>query len=318
MQQIVFLDSDTLDAGITLHRPDFPHHWQSHPSTAPEQVVERLKNASIAIINKVRIGAPELAQLPDLKLIALAATGSDNVDLEACRAANVGVCNIRNYSGPSVPEHAMALMLALSRNLFAWRQSLLEGRWQQSGQFCFFDHNIMDLHGKQLGIIGKGTLGQALGERAQGMGMIVRYAQSQIGASHDEDRLPLDTLLQSSDVVSLHCPLTPYTRHLIGERELALMKPGALLINVGRGGLVDEAALLKALANGRLGGAGFDVASVEPPPPDHPLMQALQYPNFILTPHVAWASEESMQRLADQLIDNINAFAEGRRQHRLV
>lgn len=318
MQQIVFLDSDTLDAGITLHRPDFPHHWQSHPSTAPEQVVERLKNASIAIINKVRIGASELAQLPDLKLIALAATGSDNVDLEACRAANVGVCNIRNYSGPSVPEHAMALMLALSRNLFAWRQSLLEGRWQQSGQFCFFDHNIMDLHGKQLGIIGKGTLGQALGERAQGMGMIVRYAQSQIGASHDEDRLPLDALLQSSDVVSLHCPLTPYTRHLIGERELALMKPGALLINVGRGGLVDEAALLKALANGRLGGAGFDVASVEPPPQDHPLMQALQYPNFILTPHVAWASEESMQRLADQLIDNINAFAEGRRQHRLV
>ncbi|WFC13149.1 D-2-hydroxyacid dehydrogenase [Aeromonas salmonicida] len=318
MQQIVFLDSDTLDAGITLHRPDFPHHWQSHPSTAPEQVVERLKNASIAIINKVRIGAPELAQLPDLKLIALAATGSDNVDLEACRTANVGVCNIRNYSGPSVPEHAMALMLALSRNLFAWRQSLLEGRWQQSGQFCFFDHNIMDLHGKQLGIIGKGTLGQALGERAQGMGMIVRYAQSQTGASHDEDRLPLDALLQSSDVVSLHCPLTPYTRHLIGERELALMKPGALLINVGRGGLVDEAALLKALANGRLGGAGFDVASVEPPPPDHPLMQALQYPNFILTPHVAWASEESMQRLADQLIDNINAFAEGRRQHRLI
>ncbi|MDM5067024.1 D-2-hydroxyacid dehydrogenase [Aeromonas salmonicida] len=318
MQQIVFLDSDTLDTGITLHRPDFPHHWQSHPSTAPEQVVERLRNASIAIINKVRIGASELAQLPDLKLIALAATGSDNVDLEACRAANVGVCNIRNYSGPSVPEHAMALMLALSRNLFAWRQSLLEGRWQQSGQFCFFDHNIMDLHGKQLGIIGKGTLGQALGERAQGMGMIVRYAQSQIGASHDEDRLPLDALLQSSDVVSLHCPLTPYTRHLIGERELALMKPGALLINVGRGGLVDEAALLKALANGRLGGAGFDVASVEPPPQDHPLMQALQYPNFILTPHVAWASEESMQRLADQLIDNINAFAEGRRQHRLV
>ncbi|WP_265462866.1 D-2-hydroxyacid dehydrogenase [Aeromonas salmonicida] len=318
MQQIVFLDSDTLDAGITLHRPEFPHHWQSHPSTAPEQVVERLRNASIAIINKVRIGAPELAQLPDLKLIALAATGSDNVDLEACRAANVGVCNIRNYSGPSVPEHAMALMLALSRNLFAWRQSLLEGRWQQSGQFCFFDHNIMDLHGKQLGIIGKGTLGQGLGERAQGMGMIVRYAQSQTGASHDEDRLPLDALLQSSDVVSLHCPLTPYTRHLIGERELALMKPGALLINVGRGGLVDEAALLKALANGRLGGAGFDVASVEPPPSDHPLMQALQYPNFILTPHVAWASEESMQRLADQLIDNINAFAEGRRQHRLV
>ena len=318
MQQIVFLDSDTLDANVHLHRPDFPHHWQSYPSTAPEQVVTRLREASIAIINKVRIGKAELAQLPKLRLIALAATGSDNLDLEACRAANVAVCNIRNYSGPSVPEHAMALMLALSRNLFAWRQSLQEGRWQQSGQFCFFDHPIMDLQGKRLGIIGKGTLGQALGERASGIGMEVRYAQSQVGNITEDDRLPLDALLQSSDVVSLHCPLTPYTRHLIGPRELALMKPGALLINVGRGGLVDEQALLEALANGRLGGAGFDVASVEPPPPDHPLMQALQYPNFILTPHVAWASEESMQRLADQLIDNINAFAAGRRQHRLV
>lgn len=318
MQQIVFLDSDTLDAGIKLGRPDFPHHWQSYSTTAPDQVVERLKCASIAIINKVRIGAAELAQLPELKLIALAATGSDNLDLEACRTAQVAVCNIRNYSGPSVPEHAMALMLALSRNLFAWRQSLLEGRWQQSGQFCFFDHPISDLHGKRLGIIGKGTLGQALGQRASAIGMEVFYAQSQVGAPGDDDRLPLEALLQSSDVVSLHCPLTPYTRHLIGERELAMMKPGALLINVGRGGLVDEQALLMALANGRLGGAGFDVASQEPPPPDHPLMRALQYPNFILTPHVAWASEESMQRLADQLIDNINAFALGRRQHRLV
>ena len=266
----------------------------------------------------MRIGADELAQLPELRLIALAATGSDNLDLEACRAANVAVCNIRNYSGPSVPEHAMALMLALSRNLFAWRQSLLEGRWQQSGQFCFFDHPITDLHGKRLGIIGKGTLGQALGQRASAIGMEVYYAQSQVGSPGDDDRLPLDALLQSSDVISLHCPLTPYTRHLIGERELTLMKPGALLINVGRGGLVDEQALLEALGNGRLGGAGFDVASVEPPPPDHPLMQALRYPNFILTPHVAWASEESMQRLADQLIDNINAFSLGRRQHRLV
>ncbi|WP_277395088.1 NAD(P)-dependent oxidoreductase, partial [Aeromonas media] len=182
MQQIVFLDSDTLDAGINLRRPDFPHHWQSYPETKPEQVVERLRCASIAIINKIRIGKDELAQLPELRLIALAATGSDNLDLEACRAANVAVCNIRNYSGPSVPEHAMALMLALSRNLFAWRQSLQEGRWQQSGQFCFFDHPIMDLHGKRLGIIGKGTLGQALGQRASAIGMEVYYAQSQVGA----------------------------------------------------------------------------------------------------------------------------------------
>ncbi|PJG58124.1 D-2-hydroxyacid dehydrogenase [Aeromonas cavernicola] len=315
---IVFLERDTLDANITLPCPNFPHRWQSYPNTSPEQVVERLKDASIAIVNKVRIGAKELAQLPQLQLIALAATGSDNVDLTACRAANVGVCNIRNYSGPSVPEHAMALILALSRNLFAWRQSLLAGRWQQSGQFCFFDHSIVDLQGKQLGIIGKGTLGQALGERAKHMGMTVRYAQRQLATSQEPDRLPLDELLQCSDVISLHCPLTPTTRNLLGERELRLMKPGALLINVGRGGLVDETALLKVLADGHLGGAGFDVASIEPPPLDHPLMQALQYPNFILTPHVAWASEASIQRLADQLIDNINAFAAGHNQHRLA
>ncbi len=318
MQQIVFLDSDTLDTGINLRRPDFPHHWQSYPTTAPDQVVERLKCASIAIINKVRIGADELAQLPELRLIALAATGSDNLDLEACRAANVAVCNIRNYARNTVPEHTFALILALRRSLVPYRQSVLDGRWEEAAQFCFFDHPITDLHGKRLGIIGKGTLGQALGQRASAIGMEVYYAQSQVGSPGDDDRLPLDALLQSSDVISLHCPLTPYTRHLIGERELALMKPGALLINVGRGGLVDEQALLEALGNGRLGGAGFDVASVEPPPPDHPLMQALRYPNFILTPHVAWASEESMQRLADQLIDNINAFSLGRRQHRLV
>jgi glycerate dehydrogenase len=265
MQQIVFLDSDTLDTGINLRRPDFPHHWQSYPTTAPDQVVERLKCASIAIINKVRIGADELAQLPELRLIALAATGSDNLDLEACRAANVAVCNIRNYSGPSVPEHAMALMLALSRNLFAWRQSLLEGRWQQSGQFCFFDHPITDLHGKRLGIIGKGTWDRPWdsGPAPSGWRFTMPRARSAPATTRTAPGCPAAKFGCDQPALPAH-PLHPPS-HRAGA---GLMKPGALLINVGRGG-GGRAGPARPWQRPS-GGAGFDVASVEPPPPTTP------------------------------------------------
>lgn len=309
--QIVFLDRDTLAPSVQLKRPTAPHTWIEYPTSAPQQVVERLSGATIAVVNKVRLGANELACLPDLRLIALTATGADNIDLAACRAQGIAVCNVRGYAGPSVPEHALALMLALARNLKGWQRSLAQGRWQESGRFCFFDHPIMDLAGRRLGIIGRGNIGQDLGQRAAALGLEVCYAESLSGGEPAPDRLPLDQLLQSADIISLHCPLTERTRHLIGERELALMKPGALLINVGRGGLVDEQALLAALRSGHLGGAGFDVASQEPPAPDHPLMQALALPNFILTPHVAWASQGAMQRLADQVIENIDAFLAG-------
>ncbi|WMC09897.1 D-2-hydroxyacid dehydrogenase [Oceanimonas pelagia] len=315
--KLVFLDRNTLAPSVTLRRPTFEHHWQEYAETAPAQVVARLQQAEVAIVNKVTIGAAELAKLPGLKLIALAATGSDNIDLAACRAAGVAVCNIRNYSQSAVPEHALALMMALSRNLHAYRASVTAGRWQQAGQFCYFDYPVRDLNNMTLGLIGYGTIARDLERLARALGMEVIVAARK-GQPATEGRLPFERVLAEADVISLHCPLTAATRHLIGERELAMMKPDALLINVGRGGLVDEQALLNALQQQRIGGAGFDVVSAEPPPADNPLMQALDCPNFILTPHIAWASQASMQRLADQLIDNIEAFAAGREQNRLV
>lgn len=315
--KLVFLDRKTLAPEITLRTPAFEHHWQSHENTAPHQVLERLQDADIAIINKVRLNADILAQLPRLKLVVIAATGSDNVDLDACRQAGIAVCNIQDYSKNSVPEHALAMILALNRSLNAYHASVVAGRWQQSEQFCYFDYPIRDLVGQTLGLIGYGTIAKDLEKLATALGMKVMVAARK-GHPAGEGRVSFEQLLKDADVISLHCPLTPDTRHLIGERELALMKDDALLINVGRGGLVDEAALLAALAQKRIGGAGVDVVSQEPPAPNNPLMQALQYPNFILTPHVAWASRNAMQRLADQLIDNIEAFVAGKPQQRLV
>ncbi len=315
--KLVFLDRKTLAPDINLRTPTFPHHWQSHEETAPHQVLERLQDADIAIVNKVRLGADLLSRLPRLKLVAIAATGSDNVDLDACRQAGITVCNIRDYSKNSVPEHALALIMALNRSLNAYHASIAAGRWQQSGQFCYFDYPVRDLAGQTLGLIGYGTIARDLEQLATALGMKV-IVGARKGQPAGEGRVPFEQLLSDADVISLHCPLTSETRHLIGEAELARMKKDALLINVGRGGLVDEAALLTALKEQQIGGAGFDVVSEEPPVPDNPLMQALQYPNFILTPHVAWASHAAMQRLADQLIDNIDAFVAGKPQHRLV
>ncbi|MFP2769596.1 D-2-hydroxyacid dehydrogenase [Oceanisphaera sp. KMM 10153] len=315
--KLVFLDRKTLAPEIKLRTPAFEHRWQSHEKTAPHQVLERLQDADIAIINKVRLNADILTQLPRLKLVVIAATGSDNVDLEACRQADIAVCNIQDYSKNSVPEHTLSMILALNRSLTAYHSSVVAGRWQQSGQFCYFDYPVRDLAGQTLGLIGYGTIARDLEKLAVALGMKVIVAARK-GQAVGEGRVGFEQLLSEADVVSLHCPLTPETRYLIGERELALMKEDALLINVGRGGLVDEAALLSALEQNRIGGAGIDVVSQEPPAPDNPLMQALKYPNFILTPHVAWASRNAMQRLADQLIDNIEAFVAGQPQHRLV
>jgi glycerate dehydrogenase len=309
--KIVFLDRETLSPQTTLREPGFAHELVLHPRTSTDEVAGRIADADIVIVNKVKVPAAALDRAKRLRLIAVAATGTDNIDLQACRAHGIVVSNIRNYAVHTVPEHTFALIFALRRSICAYRDAVRAGRWQAAGQFCFFDHPIRDLAGSTLGIIGDGVLGQAVATLGRALGMRVLFA----GYKGRGDQGPLYTqferTLAESDVLTLHCPLTPHTRNMIGREEFALMQRKPLVINTARGGLVDEAAVGWALETGRISGAGFDVVSVEPPPSDHPFVRLVDRPDFILTPHVAWASDEAVQGLADQLVDNIEAFVGG-------
>jgi glycerate dehydrogenase len=309
---IVFLDRATLKA--RLRSPVFEHSWEEFPVTDPQDIVPRLREAAVAITNKVPLRAATLRQLPQLRMIAVAATGYDVIDVDYCRSHGVAVANIRNYAVHTVPEHAFALITALRRNLLAYRSDVEQGRWQQVDQFCFFDHPIRDLHGATIGIIGEGVLGQGTAAIARAFGMRVLFADHDPPKAPGVVFTPLEAVLAQSDVISLHVPLTEATRNLIGLEQLRKMKRTAILINTARGGLVDERALVQALETGLIAGAGFDVLTTEPPKEGNPLL-ALHMPNFILTPHVAWASDGAMQFLADQLIDNIEAFVRGQPQN---
>ena len=318
MRRIVYLERESIIADV--RRPAFVHDWIEFAKTAPEQVVERLRGATIAIINKAPLPAAAVDALPDLKMVAVAATGTNIVDLDACRRRGIVVSNIRGYAEHTVPEHTMALLLALSRNLVAWRATVQAGRWQQSEQFCLFDHPIRDLHGATLGLIGSGSLGNGVARLAEAFGMRVLRAEHKGATALRVGYTEFAQVLREADAISLHCPLTAQTQGLIGESELRAMKPTALLINTARGGLVDEPALIRALKEGWIAGAGFDVITVEPPPDGHPMVdpELLALPNFLLTPHVAWSSRPAMQTLADQLIDNIEAFVAGTPRNRVA
>ena len=306
---IVFLDRESV--GANVRKPNFPHSYKEHQSTwTPEEIVDRLKDATIAIINKVPMRADVLKKLPKLKLIAVAATGIDVVDKAYCKDNGITVVNIRNYAFNTVPEHVLALMFALRRNLVAYIEDVRAGRWNKSQQFCFFDHPIRDVAGSTIGIVGYGAIGKEVGKRAEALGMrVLPY-----DIVPQPGLVDFDTLLRESDVITLHMPLTPDTKNMIGAKELKKMKPTAILINTARGGLVDETALAEALKNVTISGAGFDVLTKEPPK-DGNILLDLKLPNLIVTPHVAWASVEAMQILADQLIDNIEAFVAGKPQN---
>lgn len=306
--RVVFLDRASLAANV--RQPRCEATYAEHAATAPGELVARLQGADVAITNKVPLRADVLKQLPGLRLIAVAATGYDVIDIAYCNAHAIAVSNIRNYAVHSVPEHAFAMILALRRNMIAYREDVLHGVWQRSQQFCFFGHDILDLHGGTLGIIGEGAIGQSMAALGQAFGMRAIYAAHPDQLDVPGEFVPMAELLATSDVITLHCPLTPATRNLIGAAQLRSMKPTALLINTARGGLVDEQALIQALQERWIAGAGFDVLTVEPPTGGHPLLE-VRTPNFILTPHVAWASSGAMQILADQLMDNIDAWAAG-------
>lgn len=305
---IVFIERNTFH--VTFRKPAFAHQWIEFGETAPGEVVERLAPATIAICNKQPLRAEALSQLPKLELIAVAATGVDNVDLAYCRSHNIPVCNTRGYAVNSLPEHALMLMLVLRRNLIAYRNDVKAGRWHEARQFCLLDHPIGDLRGAKLGIIGFGTLGRAMSELGRAIGMEVLVAERKNAPEVRPGRTSFHDVLRMSDVISLHCPLTEETRNLIGAEELGQMKPEAILINTARGGLIDDLALLEALRNGRPASAGIDVLRSEPPREGNPLLDA-DLPNLIVTPHNAWASRQAMQTLADQLIDNLEAFVKG-------
>jgi glycerate dehydrogenase len=244
----------------------------------------------------------------------VAATGYDVVDVAYCKEHRIAVANIRNYAVHTVPEHAFMLILALRRSLLAYREDVQNGVWNKSDQFCFFTHPIGDLHGSTLGIIGEGAIGQGTAAIGRAFGMTVLFADHPPPKMDGVAFTPHDEVIAQSDVISLHCPLMPSTRNLIDLAAFRKMKRTAILINTARGGLVDESALIQALDEGLIAGAGFDVLTVEPPRNGHPLLD-VRHPNFILTPHIAWASDGAMQFLADQLIDNIDAWGSGKPQH---
>jgi glycerate dehydrogenase len=316
--RIVFLDRETLSMETRLREPAFPHTWTTYPRTAPEEVVERIRDAEIVILNKVPVNAAAIAAAENLRFIAVAATGHNSVDVAACKERGIVVSNIRGYAETTVPEHVFSMVLALRRSLLAYRDAVARGRWQEARQFCFFDYPIRDLAGTTLGIVGRGALGQATARIGAALGMKVQFAGRKGATEAGEGRVPFEEFLATSDVISLHCPLTPETRGLIGDEEFAKMERRPLLINASRGGLVDEEALGRALDAGMISGAGFDVTMPEPPPMDSPLMKLVGRWNFILTPHVAWASREAIQTLADQLMDLVDAFQKGSPRNRVV
>ena len=310
--RVVFLDRASIIANV--RRPRAATDYIEYQRSQGNDVVERLRGAAVAITNKVPLRGAVLRELPELRMIAVAATGYDVVDVGYCRDHGIAVANIRNYAAHTVPEHAFALILALRRNLLAYRADVERGMWNRSEEFCLLDHPILDLHGSQLGIIGEGVLGRAMASIGAAFGMRAVFLDHPQRMGEDLEYQPLPRLLAESDVLTLHCPLLPGTRNMIGEAQLRAMKRTAILINTARGGLVDEGALVRALQGGWIAGAGFDVLTVEPPREGNPLLD-LRLPNLIVTPHIAWASQGAMQFLADQLIDNIDAWAAGTPQN---
>ncbi|BCX67233.1 D-2-hydroxyacid dehydrogenase [Pseudomonas izuensis] len=304
---IVFLDGASLPSPLSC--PPEATHWTERDKTPLEQVVEALVDADVAITNKVRIDRSALEHLPRLKLICVAATGYDCVDIAACRDQGVTVCNVPAYSAVSVAESVIGSLFALRRHLLAYRAASVTD-WPTSSHFCVHGAPIQDLQGSTLGIVGRGDIGSRVARLARALEINVLFAEHRGASRVREGYTAFDEILAKADALTLHCPLTPQTRYLIGSAEIARIKPGALLINTARGPLVDENAVLAGLASGQLGGAALDVLYAEPPRADHPLLHS-EHPNLIVTPHVAWASQSSVAKLKSVLAANIAAFAAG-------
>jgi glycerate dehydrogenase len=313
-----------LDYATVSHRDDLDPSrlarvlpdLELRPQTTQDAVARAIEGAGVVLVNKLRITREAIAATPTLKLIALAATGTNNVDLEAARERGVAVCNLRDYCTASVVQHVLGTLLLLTHRLREYDALVRSGAWQKGEQFCLLEYPIRELCGRRFGIVGYGTLGRAVGRAAQAFGMELAIA-NRPGGAPEPGRVNLAELFPTVDVLSLHCPLTPATAGLIGASQLASMKPDAVLINTARGALVDGAALAAALRAGQLGGAAIDVLPQEPPVDGDPLL-APDIPNLIVTPHVAWGAREARQRCIDEMAANVEDFLQGGRRGRVV
>ena len=311
MMNIVFLDSTAIPKHIPIPSPTFAHTWTEYEHTSSAETIERAKDADIVITSKVIFDRETLKQLPKLKLIAITATGTNNVDLVAAEEMGIAVRNVTGYSSTTVPEHVIGLIFSLKHSLAGWLRDQIEAKWSESKQFCYFDYPITDVQGSTLGVFGKGCLGTEVGRLANAVGMKVLYAEHKDAAVCREGYTPFDEVLKQADIVTLHCPLTEKTKNLMNAETLSKMKKGAFLINTGRGPLIDELALVDALKTEHLGGAALDVMVKEPPEKDNLLILAAKtMPNLIITPHIAWASDSAVTTLVGKVMQNIEEFVQ--------
>ncbi len=316
--QIVFLDAGTVGDDVDLSGLQELGTVTSYEYTSPQETIDRIGDAQIVVTNKVKLGEEVFTACPELKLVALTATGVNNIDLEAARTHSVAVTNVAGYSTNSVAQHTFALLLSLLGRIDYHDRYVKSGEYSSSGTFTHLDHPFWELTGRTWGIVGLGAIGRAVGTLAEAFGCRIQFFSTSGASSHDRwSAVDLETLLTTSDVISVHAPLNELTEGLIGEQELALMPPHAIILNLARGGIVDEAALANALDTGQIGGAGFDVFVTEPPPADSPLMNLAHPERAVFTPHVAWASVEARTRLIDELCLNIRAFSAGERRNRV-
>lgn len=309
--KIVFLDRMSIRNEVKLIKPSFDHEWVEYEDTTEEQVIARAKDADIIITNKAPIRAYMLDSLPKLKLISVTATGYNVIDVAQCAERGITTSNIRGYANAAVPEHFFAMLLALSRSLFPYANDVKQGRWQQSAMFTYFDHSVMDLAGKTLGIIGKGALGTSIARIAESFGMKALFAEHKNATYLRQDYHPFEEVLRQSDVLSVNCPLLPETMNLIAENEFALMEKSPIIVNTARGGIVKEDAIEAALDKKQIRAFATDVLSQEPPTADHPLMKIADRDDVLITPHMAWASVEAVTSLWEQLIHNMESWHKG-------
>lgn len=318
MEKIVHLDAIAIPAEYPMPRPDFEHEWVSYETTAYEDIAERCKDATIVVTNKCRMSAEVLKQCPKVKFIAELATGYNNIDIDYCREHGIGVATIQGYSTASVAEHALTMMLMLSRSMIKTRKKMEQGLWVNANCFCQLPYPIVDLNGRTLTVIGSGAIGSRIGDLARAFGMKVLKAEHRSATTIRPGYTPFAEAIAAADFISVNCPLNAETTNLITAKEMAAMKPDVIIINNARGGVINEQDLTEAVLNGTIGGAAADVASVEPLTPDHPYVKLQNNDNFLLTPHQAWMSADCLVELCRQFKENLEAFHAGKSVRRIV